>query len=111
VSWEDQVLRQVPDLSAGGFASGWLRQDLGDPLGRVQDPKKDFDQRRFASTVGAEQSEDFAAANLQRDILERRVQPRKDDTFAVGFGELLNINRQELGRRGDHKLQESLRCF
>ena len=69
VSWEDQVLRQVSDLAAGGFAAGWLLQDLGDPLSRVQDPKKDFDQRRFAGSVGTEQSEDFSAANLQRDIL------------------------------------------
>jgi hypothetical protein len=38
--------------------------------GRIDDAADDIDQRRLSSAVGPEQGEDFAAANLQVDVLQ-----------------------------------------
>src|SRR5262249_5400175 len=68
-----QLLRDEPDQRSRFTVTGTNvvavhRDSAG---GRIRDPADDADEGRFAGAVRTQQGEDFAAKNLEVDILER----------------------------------------
>jgi hypothetical protein len=79
-----EFLRHQTDQRAGGAVIGddVVPADPHAARAGLDDAADDADQCRLAGTVGAEQGEDLAAADVQADALQR-LEPRR-----IGLGEL-----------------------
>ena len=49
-----------------------MAENLDVPARRIEQAEQHFDRGRFARTVGAEQAEDFTAADFKIDVIHRR---------------------------------------
>jgi hypothetical protein len=70
---EVEVLRREPDREPrlGVVVDGVVPEHADVAGGRLRQPGRAVDQRRLAGAVGAEQPEELARADLERDALER----------------------------------------
>ncbi|MNJ62054.1 hypothetical protein D3C77_578750 [compost metagenome] len=84
----EQLLRHQADLRTGRavVADDVVAIDQHPSATRIDDAADDADQRGLAGTIGPQQGEDLALADLQVDLLERRV------TGGIGLGESFDGN-------------------
>src|SRR5690606_21391524 len=89
-------LRQIadPPPHLERVADDVLAGDPRRPAGRQQVAGQDLHRRRLAGTVGAEEADDLATRDLERDALERHRGPE-------GPGETVDLDhREQFGSKG-----------
>jgi hypothetical protein len=82
-----EQLGQVPDGGARPAVAQRRAEDLPGAGARAYEPEEQLDGRRLARAVGAEQTDQLAAADGQAETFERRG-------LAVGLRDILEVDRR-----------------
>ena len=78
-----------------------LAKQLACAAARRQEPDQHFHRRRLAAAIGAEKAEDFAARDLEADVID-------GDEIAELAREPLRLDRRRLVRRGHARTHDHL---
>jgi hypothetical protein len=70
VAVEVGFLGEVTDSAFSGDVSGGVTEYFDMAAGGVEEPEEHFDRGRFTGAVGAEEAEDFAAADFEVDVID-----------------------------------------
>jgi hypothetical protein len=92
MSRDAEILGQIADpLSAAAVPGGKIEQRrlAGRP---ADDAQEDLDERCLAGAVGAQETENLAAADLESDVLERLLPLAEDEPLDVGLAEIFDGN-------------------
>ena len=94
-----EIFRQVANLLSRPAVSRGKVENLGIAGGAADDAEQDFDERRLASPVAAEQAKDFASFDFKRNPLQRFLPFAEDESLGIGLAEVGNGD----GGRGQGK--------
>jgi L-fucose isomerase-like protein len=81
------ILRQIADALSYADARQRNPQHRGAAFCGMNEAEKNLDEGGFAGTVRAEQAEDLALLDLERDILERNDRELSIDEVRINFRE------------------------
>lgn len=96
VAGEAVVFGEVADVAEGGFVADGVIEEGAFGAGGADDGHHDFDESGFARAVGAEEAEDFAAADAHFDAAECLH-------FAtIGFGDVVEVDGEIVADGGAH---------
>ena len=86
--------RKIADKLATFLAASRMPHHRCLAAGFLDDPQQHFDERRLASTVGPQQSKNFALTDRKADALERLKLLPRENALAVGLEKLVSNNRR-----------------
>ena len=90
---EVRVLGQVADAAPDGDVADRPAEDLGVAAGRKHQLHQQLQRGRLAGAVGAEEAEDLAGLDLERQAIERAVRARAPEADLVVLGEVVRADR------------------
>ena len=84
---------KITDLPPCRDRASFASQETGRAGSFGDDAQQDFDKRRLAGTIGAEQAEDLSLFDFEANIFQRFKSFSEDRTRTVGFAEVRRRNR------------------
>jgi hypothetical protein len=88
------VLGQVADIGVHSRVADLAAEDARAPGGRVDQAHEQLERRRLARAVGAEEAEDFAAPDAQREPVERAHPALAQEADLVVLRQFVDFDRR-----------------